>query len=125
MFAVIFIPDFSLQAVLRHEPDLRTSAVALVDPESKGIVQITVAARNAGVIAGLTPSQAMARCENLVIRPRSTLQEIAAAEVLLQTACAFSPHIESTAPGICTMDLKGLPVTVAGECREALLQDWS
>src|SRR5881394_2766189 len=111
MFAVIFIPNFSLQAVLRHEPDSRHGAIALVDPQlpKAVIVQLTSAAQYFGVCSGLTPSQATARCADLLIKPRSLAQEEAATEVLLQTAYAFSPNIESTAPGVCTMELKGLP----------------
>jgi len=110
MFAAVFIPDFSLQAVLRHEPDLRARPVALVDPElsTSDIIQLTAAARACGVVEGLTASQALARCEDLIVKPRSRAQEAAATEVLLQTAYAFSPNIEATAPGVGTMDLKGL-----------------
>jgi protein ImuB len=110
MFAVIFIPNFSLQAVLRHEAESRGRAVALVDPRLPKpiIVQWNPAARACGVGDGLTPSQAMARCAELIIKPRSPAQEESATEVLLQTAYAFSPNIESTAPGVCTMELKGL-----------------
>ena len=112
MFAVIFIPNFSLQAVLRHEPELRERAVALVDPKATKpvLVQLTAAARAFGVCEGLTPSQAMARCAELIIKPRSLAQEESATEVLLQSAYAFSPNIESTAPGVCTLELKGLPL---------------
>ena len=51
MFGVIHISNFSLQAVLRHEPELRSHPVALVDTEltKAGIVQLTAAARNSGV----------------------------------------------------------------------------
>ncbi|HEY2081357.1 MAG TPA: DNA polymerase Y family protein [Verrucomicrobiae bacterium] len=110
MFAVIFIPNFSLQAVLRHDPESRARAVALVDPKLPKpiLIQLTPAARACGVCEGSTPSQAMARCAGLVIKPRSPAQEESATEVLLQTAYAFSPNIESTAPGVCTMELKGL-----------------
>ncbi|HEY1489391.1 MAG TPA: DNA polymerase Y family protein, partial [Verrucomicrobiae bacterium] len=110
MFAVIFIPDFSLQAALRHEPDLRARAVALVDPKATKpvITQLTAAAKASGVSEGLTASQAMARCAELIIKPRSPAQEESATEVLLQTACAFSPNIECTAPGVCTIELKGM-----------------
>lgn len=110
MFAAIYIPDFSLQAVLRADPDLGAQPVALVDPEmtETPIVQATSAAAKAGVIAGLTPAQAMARCRDLMIKTRSRLQEQSATEILLQTAYAFSPNIESTAPGVCTMELKRL-----------------
>ena len=110
MFAVIFIPNFSLQAVLRYEPDLRSRPVALVDPKDTkpAITQLTFAAQACGVCAGLTASQAMARCAELIIKPRSPAQEESATEVLLQTAYAFSPNIEATAPGVCTIELKGI-----------------
>jgi protein ImuB len=111
MFAVIFIPNFSLQAVLRHDPELRERAIALVDPAVPRpvIVQLTSAAQSCGACEGLTASQAIARCAELIIKPRSLAEEQSATEVLLQTAYAFSPNIESTAPGVCTMELKGLP----------------
>ncbi|MGH7979600.1 MAG: hypothetical protein ACREE6_09510 [Limisphaerales bacterium] len=110
MFAAISIPDFSLQAVLRADPALRARPVALVDPGITGtpIVQTTSAAAQAGVTAGLTPAQAMARCGNLIIKAGSRPQEDSAAEILLQTAYAFSPNIESTASGVCTIELKRL-----------------
>ena len=110
MFAAIYIPDFSLQAVLRADPDLRARPVALVDPGMTGtpIIQATSAAAKAGVIAGLTPAQATARCRDLIIKTRSHPAEQSATEILLQTAYAFSPNIESTALGICTMELKRL-----------------
>ena len=110
MFAVIFIPNFSLQAVLRHEPDLRARPVALVDSKllKPAIVQLTSAAQSLGVCEGLTASQAMARCAELLIKSRSPAQEESATEVLLQTAYAFSPNIESTALGVCTIELKGM-----------------
>src|ERR1051325_7641029 len=134
MFAVVFIPNFSLQAVLRHEPELRKRAVALIDPElsKPGIIQLTASARACRVCEGLTACQAMARCGNLLIKTRSLTQEQSATEVLLQTAYAFSPNIESTAPGVCTMELKGLPVAAVydrqsenGDAHRAPLQDWA
>jgi nucleotidyltransferase/DNA polymerase involved in DNA repair len=110
MFAVVLLPDFRLQAVLRQEPELFAAAVALADsePPKPAIVHLTPAARACGVGEGMTPSQAMARCDRLLIKTRSPLQEQTAAEVLRQTAYAFSPWLEATQPGVCTMDLKGL-----------------
>jgi protein ImuB len=123
MFAVIRIPNFSLQAVLRHEPDLREQAIALVDPELPKplIVQLSSAARNCGICEGLTASQATARCGELIIKSRALPLEKSATEILLQTAYAFSPHIESTAPGICTMELKGLTL----HSKEQTLEQWT
>lgn len=110
MFAAIYIPAFSLQAVLRHEPELYWQATALVDGDAtKGtLVQLTDAARAAGVEEGMSAAQAMARCAGLVFKPISADAEHAATAVLLQSAAAFSPNIENTASGVCTIDLKGL-----------------
>src|SRR5436190_19457882 len=123
MFAVVSIPDFSLQAVLRHEPELISRAVALTDPElpKLGIIQFTAAAREAGVGEGMSASQAMARCADLAIKSRSPAQEQSATDVLIQTAYAFSPFIESTAPGVCTMDLRGLLITAD----EGAMHQWA
>jgi len=60
----------------------------------------------------------LARCAELVIKPRSPAQEESATEVLLQTAYAFSPNIESTAPGVCTMELRGLTFRSDSEAME-------
>jgi len=111
MFAVVFIPNFYLQAALRHEPELIGKPVALVDESlpKPVIIQVTESARASGVCAGLTSTQAMARCRQIVIRPRLPSQEAAAMDTLLQCAYLFSPYVEITAPGICTLDLKGQP----------------
>jgi len=110
MFAVIFIPNFGLQAVMRYDPELQACPVALVDAETTKavIVELNAIARDRGVAEGLTASQAMARCDRLTIKPRSRAQEQAVTEVLLQTASVFSPNIESTGWGVCTLELKGL-----------------
>ena len=129
MFAVIYIPDFALQAVLRHEPQLASRPIGLIDAnETKApIFQLTRSAREAGVVEGLTSTQALARCGNILIKARSIAQEQTATEALLQSAYAFSPRIESTAPGICTMDLQGLPVgnAIAKADEETPLQSWA
>jgi protein ImuB len=112
VFAAIYIHNFSLQSVLRHEPDLIPKPVVLTDPAltKPCITQLTPAARASGICTGMSPSQAMARCGNLVVKTRSLPQEQAAMETLMQTAYAFSPHIEATAPGVCTIELKGLSI---------------
>jgi protein ImuB len=120
MFAVVFIPNFRLQAVLRHEPETASRAVALMDTETPTVLELTAASRARGVCEGLTASQALGRCGELVIKSRSPSQEQAAAEVLLQTAYAFSPNIEATAPGACTIALNGL-----GLQQEAAAERWA
>jgi protein ImuB len=110
MFAVIHLPAFALQAVLRHEPELWLKPVALVDPAmtTPRVVALTDRARSAGVAEGLTPTQALARARDLTVRPRSPAQESAITKAVLQCAYGFSPYIESTAPGTSTLDLRGL-----------------
>src|SRR4051794_26314969 len=103
MYAVIYIPNFHLQAALRLEPELRTRPVALIDdcvPKAT-IFQLTEAAAKFGVTCGLTSTQAMARCRDIIIKPRSIAQEESATETLLQCAYCFSPNIESTSAGVC------------------------
>ncbi len=118
MFAVIYIHDFSLQSVLRHEPELIPKAVVLMDPAltKPCVIQLTPTARACGIGEGMSPSQAMARCGNLIVKTRSLPQERAAMEALMQTAYAFSPHIEATAPSICTIELKGLGLVGRASC---------
>ena len=113
MFAVIYIPDFALQAILRLEPELHRQPIALIDEElPKPVVwQLTEAARLAGVVEGLTSTQALARCKKIRIKPRSRAQENVATETLLQCAALFAPTVESTGPGICTLDLSRLPAS--------------
>jgi hypothetical protein len=69
---------------------------------------MTPPARDAGVERGQTATQALARCTGVRVRHRALAQETATTDVLLQCAYGFSPHLESTAPGLCTLDLRGL-----------------
>src|SRR5436309_943683 len=121
MFAVIFVPDFSLQTILRHEPELRARPVALLDDETKTrVLQLNEIAREAGVVAGMTPTQARARCAAVTFCKRSSAQEKIAGEILLQTAQSISPFVEATAEGIVTIDLRSLRLGSARGSRVGL-----
>lgn len=111
MFASIYIPDFALQAALRPDSELLAQPVALIEEESPkaGILQLTRAARMAGVSPGMTSTQAMARCAHLRLCPRSPALEQTARDILLQSAGHLSPWIEDTAPGVCTLEKPPLP----------------
>jgi len=110
MYAVVHLPEFALQAALRGAPELRREAVALVDPDRSPprVCAVTPPARERGVAEGLTPTQAMARCEGVRIRHRSAARESEASDAVLQCAFGFSPHIEASGPGLLTLDLRGL-----------------
>jgi protein ImuB len=109
MFACIFIPDFSVQAILRFEPELRVCPVAVLNgrPPLEKVVALNERARQTGVEIGATRSQLEA-WENLALRARSESQEISAQAVLLDCAQSFSPEMEDTSPGTVLLNLAGL-----------------
>jgi protein ImuB len=80
---------------------------ALLDSDSVHIIEFNPAAEKVGVQLGTSTSQALARCPNLVLYARSISQEQRLEESLLQVAYRYSPFIENSGPGICTLDLKG------------------
>ncbi|MFL6515202.1 MAG: hypothetical protein ACJ8M1_09290 [Chthoniobacterales bacterium] len=105
MFATIYVPNFFLQAALRHEPIASATPVALIDAnENKPvIIQLNAAAEQARVCLGMAPSQGLARCLTLVIKTRSLPKEMALTNVLLQYCFSLSPSIEATAAGLWTI----------------------
>jgi nucleotidyltransferase/DNA polymerase involved in DNA repair len=105
MFATIHLPDFYLQAALRHQPDLWAKPAALIEEQEKKpvIIQLNEPAESAGICKGMTPSQALARFLHVAIKVRAREQENLIQEILLQHAFTLSPFVEATSPGICTI----------------------
>jgi protein ImuB len=125
MFAVLHIAAFALHAVLRTEPGVADRPAALFSGGSKKsvVVATTPAARTAGVELGMTAPQAVARCPALFIRTAKADAETEARAAFLAVAFTLSPAIEATAPGICTIDLRGLgPDTFLPVARSAVAQ---
>jgi protein ImuB len=109
MFACIFIPDFSVQAIIRFEPELRACPLAVLTgrPPLEKVVALNERARQTGVEVGATKSQLEA-WENLVLRARSESQEASAHAALLDCAQSFSPEVEDASPGTVVLNLAGL-----------------
>ena len=105
MFATIYLPNFYLQAAIRHQPELWTKPVALIETQQRKvtITQLNEAAEKAGVCLGMTPSQGLARYLSLIIKIRAPAQEKAIDEILLQQAFTLSPDVEATGSGVCTV----------------------
>jgi nucleotidyltransferase/DNA polymerase involved in DNA repair len=105
MFATIYLPNFYLQAALRHQPELSGQPVALIDDLEKKalIIQLNAAAEQTGVRCGMTPSQGLARCLQLVVKTRIRSQEKLVQDILLHFAGTLAPSIEATGAGIATI----------------------
>jgi protein ImuB len=105
MFATIYLPNFYLQATMRHQQELRAKPVALIEEQEKKpvIIQLNEAAEKTGISKGMTPSQALARYLQIIIKARAYAQEKSIQEMLLHFAFTLSPFVEVTAPGVCTL----------------------
>lgn len=123
MFAVLHIVDFALHAVLRTEPGTAGRPAALFTGSGKKslVTALTASAHHSGVELGMTASQALARCPTLLIRAPRPTAETEARAALQAAAFALSPTIEDTAPGLCTVDLRGVtPALTIPRARHAL-----
>jgi len=109
MFAALYIPDLPAEAIVRSQPELRASAVAVVEgtPPLEMVCVLNEAARALGLEPGMTRLQAAAYGA-IELRRRSPAQEEAAHAALLDCAQAFSPRVEDTAPDTAIAALAGL-----------------
>lgn len=113
LFACIVVPCFVVQSAIRCEPEQRRSAwntrpiAVFSGPDSlPRVVACNELAQLAGIEEGITKAQA-AQCPGIILRKRDPKQEQAAQDALIDCASAFSPRVESTAPGIVTLDIEG------------------
>jgi len=109
MFACIYIPNFSVAAALRAEPDLQARPVAIFEgkPPLEKIIAVNESAKNLGISPGITKAQAEL-CPELALRPRSPLQESSAHAALLDCAQSFSPVVEDAANDTVLLGLAGM-----------------
>jgi protein ImuB len=107
MFATIYLPNFYLQAAMRHSRIILgyLQPVALIEEQERKplIIQLNEAAEKAGIRKGMTPSQALARSLQVHIKVRAFIQEKTIQQILLHHAFTLSPFVEDTAPGVCTI----------------------
>ena len=123
MFATLYLPDFYLQAAIRHQPELSGQPVALIDDQEKKaiIIQLNAAAEALGVQTGMTPSQGLARSLALMIKVRSAPQEKILQDVLLHFAGTLAPFVEETGPGIATIQFTEMK-NIAGKVSRVVAQ---
>jgi protein ImuB len=108
MFAVLHVPGFPLQAILRSEPGLSAQSVVLRHPTETMVAVCSRAAHRAGIRAGQSLPQAAARCASVIVRSPDAELEREAESVLIAAAFSVCPQVELTRAGVCTLDLDGL-----------------
>ncbi|HXQ25720.1 MAG TPA: hypothetical protein VN822_04865 [Candidatus Acidoferrales bacterium] len=115
-FASVFVPNFMVQAVVRAEPALRESALALVEgkPPLCSVTAVNEKAAQMGIEIGMAKTNA-ARFAGLEIRPRSLSQEEIAHAVLLDIGWSVSPRMEDTAQDAIALDITGLSYLFGSE----------
>ena len=108
-FACIYVPNFSVAAALRAEPELQARTLAIVEgkPPLEKIFAVNEAASRLGIAPGMTKAQAEL-CPEVALRPRSALQESAAHAALLDCAQSFSPCVEDSSCDTVLLDLAGM-----------------
>src|SRR5262249_23025302 len=101
--------DFPVEALLRAEPELRSRAVGVLEGKAplQRVCTVNEKARRNGILPGMTKIQIEA-CPDLVLRPRSCVQEAAAHGALLDCAQSFSPQVEDAGRDTVLLDLAGL-----------------
>lgn len=109
-YACIFVADFSVEAWLRAEPELRSQPVVVLEGKApmQKVFALNEKASRFGVTPGMTKLQVETCGDALAIRNRSVLQENAAHAALLDCAQSFSPRIEDAASDTIVLDLTGM-----------------
>lgn len=110
LFGCIHIPDFPVQAALRHESAdiFRTRPVVLLDgPGSRQkVFACNDVARREGIAIGTTKAQVKV-LPGVVVRKRHSEKEAEAQAALIDCGYALSFKVESTCPGTVIVELSG------------------
>jgi len=127
MFAALVLPEFHLQAALRYSNELWRVPVAVLDSlaDDPAVLECNASAESAGVLRGMSPTQALARCIELHLLSRAVEQERSVTETLHGIACGASAYVEQTAENICTLDLQGSRIPDLQAWAEKLVQQLS
>jgi protein ImuB len=129
LFASIFIPDFSFQALFAKRPELQSRSIALIDgtPPLLRVVAANDQAKKAGVEVGLLKAQA----EAVGAEPISRSSELEGSVHAMALMCVrqFSPRVQDKAIDQILLDIDGLnylfgsPEQIATKIRSSLAQE--
>lgn len=115
--ACILVADFSIAALMRSNPALEGSVLAIgrsLAPHAE-LDAVSSRARELGIRPGMTIAQARAVSSALTVVHRSPAAENSAHSALLDAAESVSPVVESGAAGCVWLDLAGLSRIYRGE----------
>lgn len=129
LFASVFIPDFSLQALFAKRPELQARPIALIDgtPPLLRVVAANDRAIKAGVEIGLLKAQAEAVGVEPI--PRSSDLEGSVHTIALACARQFSPRVQAKNIDLIVLDIDGLktlfgsPEEIANKICSSLAQE--
>ncbi len=95
LYACLYVAEFPAQASLRLRPELRNSAVAVLEDSApfERVCSLNRRAVALGVEHGMTCAQ-LEMFPQVQVRPRSLAEEAAARKALLECAGLFSPRVE-------------------------------
>lgn len=108
--ACILVADFSLAALIRANPALEGTTLALAEslaPHAE-LAAVSLRARTSGIRPGMTTAQARAISPELKVVTRSFAAEHSAANALIDVAESVSPLVEAGEPGCVWLDLAGM-----------------
>ena len=115
--ACIIVADFSIAALVRSNPALGATLLAIgrsLAPHAE-LDAVAPRARELGIRPGMTIAQARAISSDLAVVHRSPAAESSAHSALLDAVESVSPVVESGAPGCVWLDLAGLHRIYNGE----------
>ncbi|AKU93267.1 DNA polymerase Y family protein [Vulgatibacter incomptus] len=113
----LFVHDLPLQAILRAEPTLAGTPVAVAEGEgARARVRcVSVPAHTQGVRPGLSVGDALSLAPELVVRWTPPELFEAARAAVLDAAASVSPRVEEARPGVALIDARGLEKLHGGD----------
>jgi protein ImuB len=111
IYACLYAREFPAQALLRLRPELRDKPCVVMDgePPLQRVSSLTRKARSIGMTHGMTQVD-VDTFSGVTVLPRSSKEETAASEAVLECAGCFSPHVEEASHDrsfLCVLDIAG------------------
>ncbi|HVN27251.1 MAG TPA: DNA polymerase Y family protein [Candidatus Binataceae bacterium] len=115
--ACILVPDFSLAAIVRANPEqhLKPLAISNTNAPHAELLAVSLRARKSGIRPGMTIAQARSIIPDLTIVKHSEAAETSAMDALADAAESVSPLIEKGDAGRIWLDLAGLERLMGNE----------